>query len=157
MATPVSSKTLRTQNRSFAGTGGVSRGNASWGFVPGFLDGETGCIYPSRTADGSPSPIHRLDGLPARLAVQRTAAGRVCAVKETVVAGFIRGGRFYTREELARASGPRPGGPAATVRAERQARAGRGRVGGRKGGPQLPFRPGPAPASRSAGRAGRSV
>lgn len=105
MANRMSRKTLRIQNRAFAGTGGVSCGNRKWGFVPGFMDFETGCMYLSCTADGRPSPIHLLDGLPASLVIQRTATGRVCAVKGSVVAGFIRGGRFYTREQLANASG----------------------------------------------------
>jgi hypothetical protein len=100
----VSSRTLQVQNRAFAGTDGVSRSNRALGFVPGFMDSETGCLYVSRTPDGSPSPIHRLDGLPASLVIERTAAGRVYAVKGSVVAGFIRGGRFYTREQLARGS-----------------------------------------------------
>lgn len=108
MTNRMSSKTLRMQNRAFAGTGGVSCANRSRGFVPGFRDNETGCLYPSRTADGSPSPIHRLDGLPASLVIQRTAAGRVCVVKASVVAGFIRGGRFYTREQLAEGANRSP-------------------------------------------------
>ena len=105
MANRMSGRTLRMQNRAFAGTGGVSCANRKRGFVPGFMDSETGCMYASCTADGSPSPIHRLDGLPASLVIQRTAAGRICAVKGSVVAGFIQGGRFYTREQLAKTSG----------------------------------------------------
>lgn len=105
MASRMSRKALRIQNRIFAGTGGVSCANRKWGFVPGFMDRETGCMYLSRTADGTPAPIHLLDGLPPNLVVQRTATGRVCAVKGSVVAGFIRGGRFYTREQLANSTG----------------------------------------------------
>jgi len=105
MASQLSRKTLRIQNQTFAGTGGVSCASRKRGFVPGFMDSETGCMYVSRTADGIPSPIHRLDGLPANLVIQRTAAGRVCAVKGSVVAGFIQGGRFYTREQVAKARG----------------------------------------------------
>jgi hypothetical protein len=43
-----------------------------------------------------------LDGLPTEWVVKRDPAGRVTAVKGSVVAGFLLGGRFYTREEAAR-------------------------------------------------------
>jgi hypothetical protein len=33
------------------------------------------------------------------LVVQRTAAGRVTAVRDSVVAGFVTDGRFLTRDE----------------------------------------------------------
>jgi hypothetical protein len=52
-------------------------------------------------ADGRPAPIHLLDGLPADWVTVRGAGGRVLAVKASVVAGFIRGGRFYTRAQAA--------------------------------------------------------
>jgi hypothetical protein len=94
---------LKFQNRLFAGTGGVSRGNREQGFVPGFLDQDTGVIYRSCNPDGSPAPVHRIDGLPVELVVARGEAGRVAAVKASVVAGFIRDGLFYTREQAAQA------------------------------------------------------
>lgn len=94
-------KTLQSQNRHYAGTGGVSHGNRTLGFRPGFLDRETGNIYDSCRADGRPSTIHILDGLPERLVVSRTASGQVAAIKGTVVPGFILDGQFYTREQLA--------------------------------------------------------
>jgi hypothetical protein len=49
------------------------------------------------------APIHLLCGLPAEWVVSRDAAGGVSAVKPSIVAGFLRDGRFYTREEAARA------------------------------------------------------
>jgi hypothetical protein len=36
--------------------------------------------------------------------VQRDAAGRVSAIKDTVIAGFVRNGLFYTREQAAAAT-----------------------------------------------------
>lgn len=97
----VTVKTLERQNRRFAGTGGVSACNRPRGFVPGFLDRATGLVYASRTADGCPSPIHLLDGLPDSLIVSRTVSGQVSAVKGTVIPGFILDGEFYTREQVA--------------------------------------------------------
>ena len=93
--------TLKVQNQIYAGTGGVSPENRTQGFLPGFLDKETGSVYLSRKADGSPAPIHLIDGLPENLISARSPAGQVAAVKKTVVAGFIRDGLFFTREQVA--------------------------------------------------------
>ncbi len=103
MAQIVTRSTLKTQNRVFAGTGGTSRKNKRQGFAPGFMDQETGVIYFSRNIDGSPAPFHRIDGLPDEVIVERASSGRVAAVKGSLVAGFIRNGLFYTREQAARA------------------------------------------------------
>lgn len=97
----VTRRTLRIQNRAFAGTGGISQENRGAGFVPGFLDQETGAIYPACKADGTPAAVHLLDGLPESLVLARTPSGQVAAVKATVIAGFIRDGCFYTREQAA--------------------------------------------------------
>lgn len=92
---------LARQNRVYAKTGGVSQHNASAGFRPAFIDTDTGIIYLSCNCEGSPAPFHCLDGLPAELIVRRDACGRVKAVKPSVVAGFERDGRFYSREQAA--------------------------------------------------------
>jgi hypothetical protein len=111
-ATPISSATLRAgrparllslarlriQNRRYRGSG-VSADNRGAGFRPAFRDSRTGLVYLSQFPDGSPAPVHLLDGLPPELVVQRTAAGRVAAVRNSVVAGFVRDGRFLTRDE----------------------------------------------------------
>ncbi|HRE55654.1 MAG TPA: hypothetical protein PLP22_12805 [Candidatus Competibacter sp.] len=94
---------LAAQNRRFKGSGGISQENRVGGFLPAFADTETGATYRSCFADGSPAPIHLLDGLPVELVVARSANGRVTSVKDSVVAGFIRAGRFYTREQAAEA------------------------------------------------------
>ncbi len=101
MAQTLSSQTLEAENRSFAGTGGVSTENRHLGFIPGFLDQETGTVYCSCWADGRPAPFHALDGLPDHLVLARGPRGRITAVKSSIVAGFIRLGHFYTREQAA--------------------------------------------------------
>lgn len=101
MARALSARALNSENRAFAGTTGVSQGCRVLGFVPGFLDRTTGTMYVSCFRDGTPAPIHLLDGLPDHLVVERTPLGRVTAVCECVVAGFIRDGIFYTREQVA--------------------------------------------------------
>jgi len=92
---------LCAENAAYAGTGGVSEGNRAHGFAPGFLDTETGAVYRSRDADGRLVAIHRLDGLPGHLVEARTPEGRVARVKSSIVSGFLRAGRFYTRSEAA--------------------------------------------------------
>jgi len=85
------------------GTGGVSAGNRGEGFWPAFLDTASGRIYLSRYGDGRLAPFHLLDGLPDDLVLARSASGRVQAVKVTMVSGFVRAGRFYSRDEAAQA------------------------------------------------------
>lgn len=92
---------LKRGSRAFAGTRGTSEENRSLGFRPGFRDEETGAIYISCWSDGSPAPFHALDGLPDHLILARGPNGRVVAVKASIVAGFIRWGLFYTREQAA--------------------------------------------------------
>ena len=96
-----SNETLVQENRHYINTGGVSAVNRSHRFIPAFRDTATGQAYKSRFADGRPAPIHLLDGLPEPLVVERTPAGAVKVVKHTVTAGFLREGRFYTREQAA--------------------------------------------------------
>lgn len=96
-------KTLKEQNHKLSHTAGVSRHNRTRGYLPGFLDKETGSVYPSCKADGSPATIHVMDGLPENLIMTRSASGRAAAVKRTVIAGFIKEGHFYTREQVANA------------------------------------------------------
>ena len=94
---------LRLETSSFLGTGGVSAGNRSDGFRPAFLDTDTNAVYLSRFSDGQAAPFHLLDGLPDELVLRRNASGRVEAVKSAVVSGFVRDGRFYSREEAVQA------------------------------------------------------
>jgi hypothetical protein len=90
---------LRNENRSYSGRGGVSEENRHMGFQPAFLDADTGKVYASRYANGLPAPFHLLDGLPDELILMRHSTGRVAAVKHSVTSGFVRGGRFFTREQ----------------------------------------------------------
>jgi len=92
---------LSRENRTHAGTGGVSAGNRAAGFIPAFCDTATGRVEPSRRADGSPAPVHMLAGLPREWVVTWGTGNTVLAIKETVVAGFLRAGVFYTRDQAA--------------------------------------------------------
>ena len=101
MAQMLTLQTLEAENQSFAGTGGISSANQHYGFIPGFLDQETGAVYCSCRANGAPAPFHALDGLPDHLVMARNPRGHIIAIKPSVVAGFIRFGHFYTREQAA--------------------------------------------------------
>jgi hypothetical protein len=92
---------LRAESDRHRGSGGCSEENAGHGFRPAFRDSDTGRVYPSCFGDGAPAPVHLFDGLPDDVVVERTASGRVMAVKISLVSGFVRCGRFYTREEAA--------------------------------------------------------
>lgn len=92
---------LRRESRAHEGTGGRSEENGGYGFEPAFFDTETCRVYRSRFADGRPAPCHLLDGLPGEVVAARHPSGQVAAIKASVVAGFVRRGRFYTRDEAA--------------------------------------------------------
>ena len=97
----LSEAVLRAQNSLFRDSGGVSAKNRCYGFVPAFLDADTGAVYRARYADGRPAPMHLLDGLPEEVIAMHTVAGGVAAAKSSIIAGFLRDGRFYTREQAA--------------------------------------------------------
>jgi hypothetical protein len=101
MALPLTVDRLRHENLAFTGTAGVSSGNGRARFVPAFRDDATGQVERARFADGSPAPLHVMDGLPASWVSGRDADGCPCALKPGIVSGFLRDGRFYTRDEVA--------------------------------------------------------
>ena len=101
MAQALTPEMLQRTSLSFAGTHGVSQENRQLGFAPGFRDEETGAVYISCWSDGTPAPFHALDGLPDHLILARGPTGRAVAVKASIVAGFIRWGLFYTRDQAA--------------------------------------------------------
>ena len=93
---------LDNQNARYAGTGGVSFNNRRAGFAPAYLNTDTGEMVVSCFADGSPAPVHVLDGLPGDWVAVRGDDGGVSAAVSSVVAGFTRHGVFYTRADAAR-------------------------------------------------------
>lgn len=103
MAPPLTRNRIRRENLAFAGTGGVSRENRCRRFTPAFRDDATGQVELSRYANGLLAPMHLIDGLPREWVCARDEQGRPSAVKATIVAGFVRDGQFYTREQAASA------------------------------------------------------
>lgn len=92
---------LRTENLAYAGTGGVSQENRHGGFTPAYLDTRTGIAVPSRYADGALATVHVLDGLPPHWVAERDTRGRVLKARSGIIAGFLRDGCFYTRDQAA--------------------------------------------------------
>jgi len=92
---------LRRQNRLPHRCGRCSSENRNSGFRPAFHDLATGISYLSRYADGSPAPFHLLDGLPQRLLERTGKQQRLTATTPSLIAGFLRADRFYTREQAA--------------------------------------------------------
>ena len=86
----LTSERLVEQNHKFRGTGGISSGNRSLGFVPAFQDMETGKVYRSCYADGQPAPFHMFEGLPSELlmSVDTDLAHASSMIKSSVIAGF---------------------------------------------------------------------
>ena len=110
MERPLTEQRLKHENRRHRAAG-VSAGNRSLGFQPAFMDRETRAIYFSRFADGRLAPCNMLDGLPREMVLSRRPCGRVAAVKPSLVSGYVRDGRFYTREEAAAQAAPVVGPP----------------------------------------------
>jgi hypothetical protein len=92
---------LYQENRWFADSGGVSRENRAP--VPACYDTRSHRTVISHLANGATAPLHILEGLPEAGVMARDASGRVTAVKDSVIAGFLRQGKFYTREQAAQA------------------------------------------------------
>ncbi|MFW6094657.1 MAG: hypothetical protein ACODAC_11840 [Pseudomonadota bacterium] len=101
MARPLTRNRIRRDNLAFSGTGGVSTTHRHSGFTPAFRDDATGEVAISRYADGRPAPMHLMDGLPPDWVASRDARGHACALKPSIVAGFVREGEFFTREQAA--------------------------------------------------------
>lgn len=74
--------------------------SVSFGFLPAFRDLLTGETHLSTNTDGSLAPIHLLDGIPEVWIKERDDRGRVIALRETVIAGYLRGERFFTHRQV---------------------------------------------------------
>lgn len=75
------------------------------GYLPAFYDHYTMTAELSRFTDGMPAPVHLLDGLPDDWVAKRSTTGKILALKESVTAGYLYKGFFYTPDEVACAIG----------------------------------------------------
>ena len=101
MRRPLSNAQLHRETLSYRGTGGVSAESRGSGFVPAFCDTSTGQAQAARFADGRPAPCHVLDGVHPDWVAERGPQGEILRLKDSIIAGFLRDGLFYTREQAA--------------------------------------------------------
>ncbi len=100
----LSRQLLKRQNLEFAGSTGISQNNRESGFAPAFMDSLSGRTEISRFADGRPAPLHLLDCLPEEWVASRDVNGHVLKLRAGIIAGFLRNGHFFTRDEAVRAT-----------------------------------------------------
>lgn len=75
-------------------------GDAAFGFMPAFMDVLSEEIHLSTYDDGTPAVLHVLDGLPVSWIGEWGDDGRPDSVRLGIVAGFMRGGCFYTIDDI---------------------------------------------------------
>lgn len=90
---------LNKEVAKYKGTGGIATEAKVHKFKPAFKDQETGKIYPSTTKSGAPAGIHLLEGLPEAVVTSRHEDGEIEGVKSSIVSGFTKNGKFFTRDE----------------------------------------------------------
>lgn len=75
-------------------------GEASFGFMPVFMDVHTHETHVASYRDGQLAVVHVLDGLPYKWIDEWGSDGRPVSLKAGVIAGFMRGGVFYTLSDI---------------------------------------------------------
>jgi len=96
----MSQSQVEQQRSMYDRLGGAVFRDASFGFLPAFLDVKTRETHLSAYQDGEPAVIHMLDGLPGHWISEWGTDGRAIALKSSVIAGFMRNSRFYTINEI---------------------------------------------------------
>ncbi len=94
-------QTLRMENLAYAGTRGISQNNSDLNFKPAFLDKKTGRTEIAKLKGNVEAPMHIISWLPKEWATCFDDNGLVLELRPGIIAGFERGGSFYTREEVA--------------------------------------------------------
>jgi len=98
--TTQTSRFITRDNVKYAHTKGVSQNCRRARFIPAFRDSATGEVCLSRFEDGSTAPVHMLDGMPDHWVIERDEDNHVVRIKGSIIAGFIRDGKYYSREEM---------------------------------------------------------
>lgn len=91
---------MQQQQSIYNKLGGAVFRDASFGFMPAFLDLKTCETHLSAYKDGEPAVMHILDGLPEHWISEWGTDGRAVALKSGVIAGYMRSSRFYTINEI---------------------------------------------------------
>lgn len=90
---------LQQENQQYANTGGISQNNREEGFIPAFMDLQTGKVQLARYKNGAIAPFHMIDGLPSDWLHYENQ--KVAKLKQHIVSGFVRCDRFFNRSEAA--------------------------------------------------------
>jgi hypothetical protein len=72
----------------------------AFGFLPAFRDLKDGRTHLASTQEGNIASMHILDGLPLEWAEEIDTHGRIITLRDGIMAGFMRGERFFTLDEL---------------------------------------------------------
>lgn len=89
------------ESEPYNGTCGESVVACQHKFLPAFCNREDGRIELARLPNGKPAPMHLIAKLPKVWAARCDGKGNVLELIDSIVAGFVKNGRFYTREEAA--------------------------------------------------------
>jgi hypothetical protein len=73
---------------------------ASFGFMPAFMQVSTRETHLASYLDGSPAVVHVLDGVPHYWVESWGHDGRAMSLKTGIVAGYMRAGHFYTLHDI---------------------------------------------------------
>lgn len=103
MSRPNDQIAVHSASQAYIGTCGESATARQNSFLPAFRNEADGRVELARMANGKPAPMHLISWLPREWAVTCDEAGKVLELIDDVIAGFVKSGRFFTREEAAQA------------------------------------------------------
>ena len=111
MSRPVSQRSETTQittqrslveeSARFVGSCGDSATATQHHFLPAFCNRADGRVELAKLPNGQNAPMHLICALPEAWASKCDSDGTVVELIDGIVAGFVRNGHFYTREEAA--------------------------------------------------------
>lgn len=96
----ISSVALEKQQATYQKLSGMNISDLCVGLIPAFRDLSTDETHLSLSSDGQVSPIHLVEGLPLEWVREWDMKGYPKSLKPGIVAGFFRGEKFYTLEQL---------------------------------------------------------
>ena len=103
MSRPNDQFAVYAESDPYIGSCGESATACKHKFIPAFRDDKDGRVELARMSDGRPAAMHLISALPKEWAISCDELGNVLELIESVVAGFVRGEQFYTRDEATKA------------------------------------------------------
>ena len=92
---------VTAESQPYNGTCGESVVACQHQFIPAFCNSADGRVELARLPNGKPAPMHLISALPQAWAARCDNDGNVLELIDSIVAGFVKNGRFYTREQAA--------------------------------------------------------